>query len=105
RSPNCGGRFNGTLRMSSVLQTPSRLGCPHDVTGGSQSGSDTAAAVISAGTALIAEGSPVAPERCPAAGMAASTETAAATAAANRGRSLSVPAMVALLTRDAVEHR
>jgi hypothetical protein len=64
RVPKVGGRFNGTLRMSSVLHTPSRLGCPHDVRGGLQFLSTTAAAVVSAGTERSADGSFDGPPRC-----------------------------------------
>ncbi len=48
RSPNCCGRDIGTPRMSSVVQMPSRSGCPQAVLGGVQCGFLRAAALASA---------------------------------------------------------
>ena len=51
RSPKACDRLTGTLRRSSTVQTPARLGSPQDVRGAFQSGSCTAAAICSAGAA------------------------------------------------------
>src|SRR5690554_4158627 len=55
--PNSSGRFIGTLRMSSEVHTPSRLGWPQEVRGAFQSGLTTAAAIVSAGRERSSEGS------------------------------------------------
>src|SRR5215510_13730032 len=101
-------------RMSSLVQTPSRSGCPHAVRGAFQLGSLAFAAVISAGIARNADGfivgpkprpppSPLPPARPPAGAAAAAAGAAGARSCAATeiwGRFDATPTVAVQASRD-----